>query len=108
MNNNKLTSLPASFNLAVNGNLYLNNNKLTIHISTTLTASISIRYEEGPALMGTPKHHDGTMAELAELAQDRQPWRATKHAIGSGKQTRGHTSAACERAAPRRKLGPCF
>ena len=41
-------------------------------------------YEEGSVLMDAPRHND--MDELAELAQDRQSWRATKHAIGSSKQ----------------------
>ena len=41
-------------------------------------------YEEGSVLMDAPHHND--MDELAELAQDRQSWRATKHAIGSSKQ----------------------
>ena len=41
-------------------------------------------YEEGSVLMDAPQHND--MDELAELAQDTQSWRVTKHAIGSSKQ----------------------
>ena len=41
-------------------------------------------YEKGTVLIDAPRHDN--MAELVELAQDRQSWRATKHAIGSNKQ----------------------
>ena len=41
-------------------------------------------YEDGSVLMDAPNHD--TMAELAELAQDRKSWRTTKHDIGSSKQ----------------------
>ena len=38
-------------------------------------------YEEGPVLTDAPEHN--TMAELAELAQDRKSWQVIKHAIGT-------------------------
>ena len=41
-------------------------------------------YEEGSILMDAPEHK--TMAELAELAQDRKSWQVIKHAIGTNEQ----------------------
>ena len=41
-------------------------------------------YEEGSILMDAPEHN--TMAELAELAQDRDSWQVIKHAIGTNEQ----------------------
>ena len=66
-------------------------------------------YEEGSVLMDAPHHID--MDELAELAQDRQSWRATKHAIDSSKQCSAlprpllaHQGGMLTRGAARRQL----
>ena len=62
-------------------------------------------YEEGSVLMDAPQHND--MDELAELAQDRQSWRATKHATGSSKQCSNPPQSLARRmqtSASRRQL----
>ena len=62
-------------------------------------------YEKGSVLMDAPKHDN--MDELAELAQDRESWRATKHAIGSSKQCTAppsHQRGMRTRGAARRQL----
>ena len=40
-------------------------------------------YEKGSVLIDAPKHDN--MNEVAEVAKDRESWRATKHAVGSSK-----------------------
>ena len=62
-------------------------------------------YEKGSVLMDAPRHDN--MDELAELAQDRKSWRATKLAIGSSKQCAtppSHQRGMRTRGAARRQL----
>ena len=62
-------------------------------------------YEKGSVLMDAPRHDN--MDELAELAQDRKSWRATKLAIGSSKQCAtppSHERGMRARGAARRQL----
>ena len=62
-------------------------------------------YEKGSVLMDAPRHDN--MDELAELAQDRESWRATKLAIGSSKQCAtppSHQRGMRTRGAARRQL----
>ena len=62
-------------------------------------------YEKGSVLMDAPRHDN--MVELAELAQDRKSWRATKLAIGSSKQCAtppSHQRGMRTRGAARRQL----
>ena len=58
-------------------------------------------YEDGSVLtdeLDDIKHDIDTMAEFAELAQDRNSWQATKHAIGSSKRCSNPPKSRAHRA----------